>query len=116
MGISGYQKVSGDINADTIYENGPHSIYLYANSNFQHYSSGIFDDESCPKFSYNHAVVNLDTAPAKDTGPSETHGPHHGENKDTSESSLDLTSVTVRNTPGTQKSKLLFLLIVKNYN
>merc|ERR1711994_1028704 len=37
--ISGYQKVSGDINADTIYENGPHSIYLYANSNFQHYSS-----------------------------------------------------------------------------
>merc|ERR1712038_686830 len=57
--ISGYQKVSGDINADTIYENGPHSIYLYANSNFQHYSSGIFDDESCPKFSYNHAVVNV---------------------------------------------------------
>merc|ERR1712165_411516 len=31
--------------------NGSHSIYLYANSNFQHYSSGIFDDESCPKFS-----------------------------------------------------------------
>merc|ERR1711899_558686 len=28
-------------------------------SNFQHYSSGIFDDESCPKFSYNHAVVNV---------------------------------------------------------
>merc|ERR1711992_26690 len=50
--ISGYQKVSGDINADTIYENGPHSI-------FQHYSSGIFDDESCPKFSYDHAVVNV---------------------------------------------------------
>merc|ERR1712165_17617 len=40
-------------------ENGSHSIYLYANSNFQHYSSGIFDDESCPKFSYNHAVVNV---------------------------------------------------------
>merc|ERR1719346_50158 len=40
-------------------KNGPHSIYLYANSNFQHYSSGIFDDESCPKFSYNHAVVNV---------------------------------------------------------
>jgi len=57
--ISGYQRVSGDISADTIYENGPHSIYLYANSNFQHYSSGIFDDESCPKFSYNHAVVNV---------------------------------------------------------
>merc|ERR1711992_194335 len=57
--ISGYQKVSGDINADTIYENGPHSIYLYANSNFQHYSSGIFDDESCPKLPYNHAVVNV---------------------------------------------------------
>merc|ERR1711944_385300 len=58
----------------------------------------------------------LDTAPAKDTGPSATHGPHHGENKDTSESSLDLTSVTVRNMPGTQKSRLLILLIVKNYN
>jgi len=57
--ISGYQKVSGDITSDSVYENGPHSIYLYANSNFQHYSSGIFDDAACPKYSYNHAVVNI---------------------------------------------------------
>merc|ERR1712150_328247 len=57
--ISGYKRISGDISADSVYENGPHSIYLYANSNFQHYSSGIFDDASCPKYSYNHAVVNV---------------------------------------------------------
>ena len=57
--ISGYEKVFGDITADSVYENGPHSIYLYANSNFQHYDSGIFDDETCPKYSYNHAVVNV---------------------------------------------------------
>merc|ERR1712045_145422 len=46
--ISGYQRLRGDISADSVYENGPHSIYLYANSNFQHYSSGIFDDAACP--------------------------------------------------------------------
>merc|ERR1711981_840807 len=57
--ISGYQRLRGDISADSVYENGPHSIYLYANSNFQHYSSGIFDDAGCPKYSYNHAVVNI---------------------------------------------------------
>merc|ERR1711990_307789 len=57
--ISGYQRLRGDISADSVYENGPHSIYLYANSNFQHYSSGIFDDAACPKYSYNHAVVNV---------------------------------------------------------
>ena len=50
----------------------------------------------------------LDTPPAKATGPSETHGLHHGENKDISESSLDLTFVIVRNMPGTQKFKSYF--------
>merc|ERR1711894_749801 len=53
----------GGLNLESDYpytdENGPHSIYLYANSNFQHYDSGIFDDETCPKYSYNHAVVNV---------------------------------------------------------
>merc|ERR1712099_169035 len=28
--ISGYQRLRGDISADSVYENGPHSIYLYA--------------------------------------------------------------------------------------
>ena len=56
----------------------------------------------------------LDTAPQKVTGPSETHGLHHGEKLDTSESSLDLTSVIARNTPGTQKFKQI-KFIVKNY-
>jgi len=57
--MSGYKRISGDITADSVYENGPHSIYLYANSNFQHYSSGIFHDSTCNKHSYNHAVINV---------------------------------------------------------
>ena len=65
--ISDYKKItnghwsSGDEEAiaDSVYENGPHSIYLYVNSNWQHYSSGIFHDSSCNKHSYNHAVVNV---------------------------------------------------------
>ena len=57
----------------------------------------------------------LDTPPAKATGPSETHGLHHGENKDISESSLDLTSVIVRNMPGTQKFNLYFKDCLKLY-
>lgn len=63
--IAGYERVmdgnSGNIQgiADSVYEHGPHSIYVYANSNFQHYSSGIFDDPSCSKSSYNHAIINV---------------------------------------------------------
>ena len=62
--ISDYKRVYGGVAdpeslADSVYENGPHAIYLYANSNFQHYSSGIFSDPSCSKFSYNHAVINV---------------------------------------------------------
>merc|ERR1712149_123083 len=39
--------------------NGPHTVYVYANSNFQRYHSGIFDDSSCSTSSYNHAVINI---------------------------------------------------------
>jgi len=45
--------------ADSVATHGPHAIYLYANSNFQRYSSGIFDDSSCSKYSYNHAVITV---------------------------------------------------------
>merc|ERR1712141_478006 len=45
--------------AESIYNNGPHTVYVYANSNFQRYHSGIFDDPSCSQSSYNHAVINV---------------------------------------------------------
>jgi len=62
--ISDYTRVYGNIMdpediADSVYDNGPHAIYVYANSNFQRYSSGIFDDPLCSKSSYNHAIVNV---------------------------------------------------------
>jgi len=62
--ISSYKYINAktqgiDHLADSIATNGPHAIYLYANSAFQRYSSGIFDDSSCSKYSYNHAVINV---------------------------------------------------------
>jgi C1A family cysteine protease len=42
--------------AESLFEFGPHAIYLYVNDNFQFYSEGIFDDPDCST-SYNHAVV-----------------------------------------------------------
>merc|ERR1712051_453621 len=48
-----------DALAESIYNNGPHTVYVYANSNFQRYHSGIFDDTSCSTSSYNHAVINI---------------------------------------------------------
>ena len=32
-----------------ISERGPITIALYVNSNFQRYSGGIFDDDTCPQ-------------------------------------------------------------------
>merc|ERR1712108_59884 len=64
VSISGYNfmnvKSEGiDALAESIYNNGPHTVYVYANSNFQRYHSGIFDDPSCSQSSYNHAVINV---------------------------------------------------------
>jgi len=64
VSISGYNfmnvKSEGiDALAESIYNNGPHTVYVYANSNFQRYHSGIFDDSSCSTSSYNHAVINI---------------------------------------------------------
>jgi len=64
VSISGYNFVDVqyegvDALADSIYNNGPHSVYVYANSNFQNYYYGIFDDSSCSTSSYNHAVINV---------------------------------------------------------
>ena len=64
VSISGYNfmnvKSEGiDALAESIYNNGPHTVYVYANSNFQRYHSGIFDDTSCSTSSYNHAVINI---------------------------------------------------------
>lgn len=60
--ISDYTRVYAnmntiDTNAESLYEYGPHAIYIYANTRFQLYSSGIFDDPTCSTTSYNHAVV-----------------------------------------------------------
>ena len=43
--------------AESVYNNGPHATHVFVNNNFQHYHSGIFDDESCPKNYINHAVI-----------------------------------------------------------
>jgi len=56
--ISDYQEISL-VTEESIYSNGPHAIKLYGNQNFQHYKSGIFDDESCPKDKHNHNVLNV---------------------------------------------------------
>jgi len=45
--------------ANSISLHGPHAIYVYANTAFQRYSSGIFDDTWCNTYSYNHAVINV---------------------------------------------------------
>merc|ERR1711936_785410 len=56
--ISGYQALPQmSPSADSVYENGPHVIKLYANGNFMNYHSGIFNDTTCPQNAYNHAVV-----------------------------------------------------------
>lgn len=39
-----------------LYQNGPLSVALYANQNFMLYSSGFFNDPSCPTTTINHAV------------------------------------------------------------
>ena len=64
VSISGYNFVDVqyegvDSLASSVYNNGPHSVYVYANSNFQNYYYGIFDDTSCSTSSYNHAVINV---------------------------------------------------------
>jgi len=56
--ISAYQEISS-VTEESIYSNGPHAIKLYANENFHHYESGIFDDELCPKDKHNHDVLNV---------------------------------------------------------
>jgi len=64
VSISGYSFVDVHYEgtsalAESVYNNGPHSVYVYANSNFQNYHYGIFDDYSCSTSSYNHAVINV---------------------------------------------------------
>jgi len=61
--IKGYHRAKSDgvdsITVKSLYEHGPHAIHLYANSNFQHYKSGIFNDPNCPKGKVNHAMINV---------------------------------------------------------
>jgi len=64
VSISGYnfidiQYEGTETLADSVYNNGPHTVYVYVNDNWQHYDSGIFDDPYCSTSSYNHAVVNV---------------------------------------------------------
>jgi len=62
--ISGYHFVNVknqgiDELAGSIYENGPHAVYVYVNDGWRHYSEGIFDDPYCSTYTYNHAVINV---------------------------------------------------------
>ena len=70
VSISGYNEVDVyfegvddsegvDVLAESVYNNGPHAVYVYANEAFQRYNSGIFDDYACSTSSYNHAVINV---------------------------------------------------------
>ena len=45
--------------AERIFEDGPMSVGVWANSNFQRYQGGIFDDDTCQNGWPNHAVVNV---------------------------------------------------------
>jgi len=64
VSISGYNFINvhyegTDTLADSLYNNGPHVVYVYVNDNWRHYTYGIFDDPYCSTTSYNHAVVNV---------------------------------------------------------
>ena len=62
--VSGYDFISADIEgtdtlAQSIFDHGPHVVGVFANDNFMRYSSGIFEDDSCPTDECNHAVINV---------------------------------------------------------
>ena len=57
FGIVDVENYGPESLAESIYKNGPHATHVFVNNNFQHYRSGIFDDESCPKNYINHAVI-----------------------------------------------------------
>jgi len=64
VNIAGYNFVDVyydgvDTLSESVYNNGPHAVYVYANEAFQRYNSGIFDDYACSTSSYNHAVINV---------------------------------------------------------
>ena len=48
-----------DVLADSVYNNGPHTVAVYANAAWKRYDSGIFDDSDCSSSTYNHAVINV---------------------------------------------------------
>ena len=49
--------IAGDIaQMQDVLAQQPIAISIYANSNFQRYESGIFNDFSCPTNKHNHAV------------------------------------------------------------
>ena len=56
-GVTNGHVVDAEIIADSVYDNGPNVAALWTNANFQHYSSGIFDDPSCLQSDTNHVVV-----------------------------------------------------------
>ena len=45
--------------AERIFEDGPMSVGVWANSNFGRYQGGIFDDDTCHNGWPNHIVVNV---------------------------------------------------------
>ena len=51
--------LTSDQYAERIYEHGPMSVGVWANSNFQRYQSGIFDDDTCHNGWPNHSVVSV---------------------------------------------------------
>jgi len=64
VSISGYNFINvhyegTDTLADSVYNNGPHAVYVYVNDNWRHYNYGIFEDPYCSHTSYNHAVINV---------------------------------------------------------
>ena len=42
-----------DVLADSVYNNGPHTVAVYANAAWKRYDSGIFDDSDCSTTAYN---------------------------------------------------------------
>lgn len=59
--VTGYVAVTNGVANESLVTQalanvGPLSVAIYASSNFQFYSSGVFTDTSCPAGSVNHAV------------------------------------------------------------
>merc|ERR1711997_45452 len=100
VSISGYNyinvKLEGiDTLAESVYNNGPHAVYVYANSNFQRYESGILTMPHVLPTLITMLSSTLGMTRPKDIGPLGIPGPQVGEKMATSEWQWAITFATL---------------------